>query len=185
VSEQPQALPQGWELFVARLKALLWKVLTFLVLGLIYWIIVAEGLRLTISKLAMPLYKLPLPGVARLGQFKETRKFDLACVFALVLMVAVFKLWDTILRQLYEAESRDEKVLAHPDVHRGLVMVLSVVLLAADAIMFFVGISHQMDGPLGGGGGNVFISLVATVLYVGLIIFMSLESVRLDKRAGK
>lgn len=183
MSEYPY--PRGCEFIAARLKSLGWKVFAFLILGLLYWMIVAEGLRLSISILAMPLRKIPIPGFAVLGQYQETRKLDLACVFALVLMIAVFKLWDANLRQLYDAESRDEQLLANPEFHRALLMVLSVILLGADAVMFYVGISNQMEGPLGGGGGNVLMSLMATVLYVGLVIWVSLESVRLDKRAGK
>jgi len=89
----------------------------------------------------------------------------------------VWYLWVVNLR----AYLGDEDVFNHsgwnPETYRRFVLRLGVVVLGADAILFYIAITQQ------GWSGNrfSFTALVATVIYLAVIIFVSFVSVNLER----
>src|ERR1700693_3263351 len=74
------------------IQLILWKALILLVLGVLYFALVSEGMRYVNAALGQKLHKLAIPGFSYLGLEVSLRKLDLAHCFAIMLMIATYKL---------------------------------------------------------------------------------------------
>ncbi len=162
---------------VAHAKYWLWKALTIVVLGPIYCSVIAEGLRLLVPALGQKLHKLAIPGFALCAQYQETRRLDLAIFLALFLLVAVWWLWEQVLKVLLSTDVAFQNSGWNPEAYKRLVLILGVVVLVADAALFYLSMVQM------GWGGTRFSlpTLLATAAYVAVIVFVSLVSLNLGK----
>src|SRR5438105_900247 len=78
--------------------SMLWKVFTFIVVGIAYVALVSEGLRNLIAAFALRLHKLPIPGFGALRDYRWGYRLDLAHLFALLLMIANWFTWVLVMR---------------------------------------------------------------------------------------
>lgn len=161
----------------ARVKSWAWKLVTVPIIGLIYCVLISEGLRYLFPALAQRLYKLPIPGLSYLRDYEAFYRLDLAHLFSIFLFIAVWYLWVVNLRAYLGDADVFNRSGWNPEAYRRFVLRLGVVVLGADAILFYIAITQQ------GWFGNrfSFTALVATVIYVAVIIFVSFVSVNLER----
>jgi hypothetical protein len=154
--------------FLMWVKYVLWVFVTKGMLGTIYVTVISEGLRTIVPALGQRLFK--QPGLSFLKDYKETHRLDLAPFMAVFILIAVFYLWERILK-IWLSSDRDltwenETIL---------LMGLGSTILGADAILFYTAMA--MDGW---SGSMISISaLLATVCYVAVIVFVSYVTVLL------
>jgi hypothetical protein len=162
---------------VAHAKYWLWKAVTILILAPIYCSVIAEGLRMLVPPLGQKLYKLPIPGFATLGQYQETRRLDLAIFMAIFLLIAVWWLWEQVLKVLLGSDVILQDSGWNPDAYKRVVLILGTVILGADACLFYASMVQ-----MGWGGTRLSVpGLLATAAYLAVIIFVSLVSLTLRK----
>lgn len=137
--------------------------------------IVAEGMRKMMPPLAQRLHMLPIPFFHHLKGFHGWDKLDLAFMLSLLLFFTIYWLWLNVLRQVaYPEKARGSEAFQQ------LVMVIGIVVVCADAVLFYYSLS-QRSGIFGGGVFS-FGALVMTVVYVGVILSFSLGAVHLEER---
>jgi hypothetical protein len=164
--------PIRWGLLWARLRYWSWQLLTKVVLGIIYLMVIAEGLRLVVPALGQKIHK--LPALSSLKDYEATHRLDLASFFSLFMLIGVWSLWGSILRVWLEVDRE-----IHPswdsDNHRRLVVSLGSVILLADACLFYAAMTQI------GWGGAVFSlsALLATSAYLAMIVFVTFVSITL------
>ena len=100
-----------------RWKAWLWKLITIVVLAPIYCSVIAEGLRMLVPALGQKLHKLPIPGFSGFGQYKETHRLDLAIFMAVFLLLAVWWLWEQLLKVFLSTEAVFDNTGWKPDAY--------------------------------------------------------------------
>lgn len=161
----------------AHVKYWAWKAVTIVVLAPIYCSVIAEGLRMLVPALGQKLYKLPIPGIASLAQYQELRRLDLAIFLALFLLIAVWWLWEQLLRVILGSDAAFRDSGWNPDAYKRVVLILGMIVLGADACLFYVSMVQ-----MGWGGTRFSIpALLATAAYLAVIVFVSLVSLNLRK----
>jgi hypothetical protein len=158
-------------------KSLMFTAIVIPVLGLIYWIVNSQGLRLSISIFATKLYDIPLPGFSFLARYKGVDDLDLAHVFAIFMLFAVWFLTVRLLKMFlfgYEADARLNNTF-----HKGFLYSVSAVVILADLVMFYQGILDQTWG-FGSAGGLT--PAIATIGYTGLLAFLAYVHIILERR---
>jgi hypothetical protein len=99
---------------------------------------------------------------------------------AIVLCFAAWYLWVVNLYIHFAADEFFARTKWNPQTYTPFVRSLGVVILGADAILFYVGITQQMGGIFGGAIIS-FSGIIATIAYVGVIIFISFVTVNLER----
>ncbi|MBS0263430.1 MAG: hypothetical protein JSS02_15920 [Planctomycetes bacterium] len=164
----PQRRSVGVIIFL-HLRYWLWQAVSKGFLGFIYLAVISEGLRVLVPALGQKMYKLPLLGFLRM--YEATYRLDLAPFFAMFLLIGVFVLWPRIIavwmtgRSFWECSSEQR-----------LVVVLGSGILFADAVLFYYAMTQMTWGE----STLSFSGLVATVAYVGVLVFVSWFSVVLN-----
>ena len=166
-----------WSLLWAICVYCFWQLLTKLVLGVIYVTLIADGLRQLIPPLGLKLYK-AIPGFSFLQDYEATHRLDIAQPAALVFMVFVWIAWARLL-QLWL--NHDVHVADHDwGNKRGsdIDSILAAVLLVGDACLFYLSLVRVAWS------GTTFSATVAlaTLIYVGIVVFSVLHSLRLRHR---
>jgi hypothetical protein len=93
VAPQPVPAKVEWDFRAWWQRNWNWFLLDCLFLpcmGLMYWTVNAEGLRITFPAMATKLYKVPLASLFRLGHWKLFHEIDIAPFFALAMLIVVF-----------------------------------------------------------------------------------------------
>jgi hypothetical protein len=162
-------------LIFAYLRHWIWTVFKIVVFGMLYIYLISEGLRLVIPALGQKLWK--LPGLSILRNYEETHRLDLAPVFAIVLLIAVFYLWCRVLEGWIFPDHDLQTLGRHPGRYRLFIITLGSVVLGADLVLFYVSMTSM------GWKGVVFSlpALLATAAYAACVIFVSFVSVALHK----
>ncbi len=146
---------------IARIKYWSWKTSSKILLGVVYFSIIAEGLRQIVPVLGQRLHK--LPGLSFLQDYEATYRLDLAPIFAGFLLLAVWSLWASLLKiWLLDDDSQQ-----YSDSHKLLIATLGSTILSVDAYIFYAALSEY-----GWGGMFSFSALIATAAYVGVLIFV-------------
>jgi len=158
-------------------KSFLFNCLVVPVLLLIYGIVNSQGMRMSIAILGMKLYKVPLPGFSYLERLKNVRDLDLAHVFAIFMLIAVWILSTALVENLLFGVRSDSRL--NMRIHTRFLYCLSAVVLIADICMFYRGIADQ-GGLLDEAGGVT--PIIATLGYSGLLAFVAYFHVMLKKR---
>jgi hypothetical protein len=160
----------------ARLKCLLWDVITKLILAVLSVAISSEGLRVLNPEFGQKLAKLPIPGAFLLEQDEIGHRLDVAHGLALILVTVVFLSWANVLRH-WLLPDEPERHGFDADNYHFITTAIGFLILTADAALFFYG-CVQMSW----GGGFSVTTLIATVAYVSVVIAVSLVSVELHQR---
>lgn len=172
-----------WNLVIPRLQCWGWHLLTKVVLGIIYIAIIADGLRYLFPAFGMKLWK--IPGFGELKNYEGTYKLDIAPFLALFLMIAVFTFWHLLVRMWLRREwerTEDENPYGwNGENHSILILSVGGLTLAADLIIFYIAVVQT------GWAGAVFsfTALIATVAYLGVLLYVSYVSVCLHERYSK
>ena len=162
---------------IAKLKSWAWKIFTVPIIWLMYCVLISEALRYLLPVLATRIHKLPLPFVSYLRYWEGFHRLDIAHLFAILLCMAVWFLWVEILTAFLSNERSVERSGWNPDAYRCFVNLLGGVVLSCDAILFYIAVT-QLDW---GSSRFSFAALVATAIYLGVIVFVSFVSVKLDR----
>jgi hypothetical protein len=158
-------------------KLFLFNCLVVPVLLLIYGIVNSQGMRVSIVTLGMKLYRVPLPGFSYLERLKNLRDLDLAHVFSVFMLVAVWILTTALVEHLLFGVRSDSRL--NTRLHTRFLYCLSATVLICDVAMFYRGIADQ-GGLLDEAGGVT--PIIATVGYSGLLAFVAYFHVMLKKR---
>jgi hypothetical protein len=168
-----------WPLIRARVKAWLWDFAAKVILGVIYFAVISEGLRILIPPLGQKLYKLPIPFLAALEDDEVGHRLDLAHAFSLFLLIGVYALWSRVLRLYLSAGEGFDDSGWNSKNHRQLIVGMAAVLLGADAALFYIAMTE-----LGwAGSGFSFTAIVATTCYIAVLIYVTFVSVTLHRKA--
>lgn len=164
-----------WRVFMAVALSVLFHVITKAALGVVYFAVIAEGLRVVMPALGMKLYK--IPGLSVLQDFEGTFRLDLAHCLSIFLLIAVWMLWTKILEMWLECDESFQNSTWNATNHRRLIIVLGSVILFSDAFLFYVAVVE-----LGWTGSSLsFTALVVTSAYLGVIISMTYIGILLDQ----
>lgn len=130
-----------------------------------------------VPALGQKLHKLAIPGFSMFGQYQETRRLDLAMFMALFLLVAVWWLWEQVLKVFLSSEETFDKSGWNADAYKRVVLILGIIILGADACLFYASMVQ-----IGWGGTRLSVpALLATAAYLAVIVFVSLVSLNLRK----
>jgi hypothetical protein len=149
------------DLEMARVKLIAWKILTGLTLGILYVKVIAEGCRFLV------------PGLGR----ELMLGLDGAIILSFFLMLAVWKLWELAICSFLGIESAFRIRGWNTEGHERFVVILSIVLLFSDAALFYLSVARlSWKGTV-----LSFTALIATCIWLGVIVFVSFVSVHLRR----
>lgn len=161
-------------------KLVLWNAVTLPLVGLIYWVVNAQGIRAQMPVFALRLHKIPLPGFSYLRDFEGLYHLDLAHVLAVLLLGFVWYFWIvTVKVLLYGHDEVADPRLNHHTYYLFL-FTLAGVLILGDAIVFYCGLFDHVDSLWG--ETSPFVPIVATMLYMALLAATSMVHVHLVVR---
>lgn len=164
-----------------RTKAVVLKVWFVLLVLLVAWPVVSEGMRLMYPVMSQRLSKLPLPGFSHLKDYEGLHRADLAHVLSAALLAMVAHLWVSNIRlQLVKAHAEELGAKWDLGVYRLLVRALGGGVLLADAALFFYGLSARMGGSWDTAATPTIPSLLMTAAYVGGVVYAAFVTVTLD-----
>ncbi|MDA8746016.1 hypothetical protein N9N28_15430 [Rubripirellula amarantea] len=132
------------------------------IVGTIYATIIAEGLRRLMPIFQLRLYKLPIPGAGLARQYDGFDRLDTAIVMSLLLFVLVTWIWNRIFTELLGFGTIMQRRSQAPIVF-GLLSFVAFVILAGDALIFYVGLSSQSSS--GWSETPSYVAPVATLIY--------------------
>jgi hypothetical protein len=161
-----------WPLYRAYLQYGAWQVATKAILGVLYFAVISEGLRLLIPSLGMKIRK--LPALDSFADYEATYRLDLAHFFAIFLLVAAWCLWAALLRAWLNIDRPNSAQLA-------LVYLMALVILTADAWLFYLGMAE-----LNWGGSKFSLAaLLATAAYIVVLMFVTYVAIGLKETIQK
>ena len=167
----------AFALVIAYVKYWGWQIMTKLCLGLIYLAVIAEGLRYLIPPLGQKLWKIGIPGLDMLRDYESLYRLDLAMFFSLGILIAVFQLWVWLLQVHLFLEDPEGDEAWNSEKRVLLITWLAATILGGDAILFYVSMCQ-----VGWGGGAISLSaLVATAVYVAVLVFVSMMTIVLRR----
>ena len=158
----------------ANFKSFLFSVLVIPVLGMIYWIVNSQGIRISLPIFGTRLHKIPIPGFSFLQHYQNVRDLDLAHLFAVFMLFAVWVLSVALLEIHLFGIRADERL--NMRYHIRFLYCISAIVIITDILMFYRGIADQ-GGLLDASGGLT--PLIATVGYTGLLAFVAYVHVML------
>ena len=123
--------------------------------------IAAEGARNLLDVAQMKLSRLPVPLLAELEKYQGFQDLDLAFLISGLLAVVVTYVWIRVITEL-KGQGTVWKAGSKPAPIVYLYASIAAILITADALLFFKGISIR-----GGGWGQMHVSvpILATILY--------------------
>lgn len=153
-----------------KLKAVAWKFFTLPPIMIVYIMLVAPGLRFIAPEFGVKLHKFPLPGFSYLRHYEGFDRIDLAHIFAVIMLVAV---WYFLLK-LMTIVFADQFFFADKRWNSGpyswFVLGTGLALLAIDCLLFYT--SLTCHGSVFGGAVFSFSATLATALYLALNLFI-------------
>ncbi len=162
------------ELLLARVKLLAWETGMGSLLSVAYLKMTAEGIRLLHSMTAVKLSR-EYPWLAR---YQETRNLDVAQIIALIMMVVTMT---SLFCGLKKWLTDDETDNLDPERARVVVYASAILFPGLDGALFYAA-ARQM-----GWSESLlsFPAILMTVLWIGLLIFVSYVSVSLHQNIKK
>lgn len=161
-----------------NVKLIVLRAVTLPVLIVIYSVVIANGLRLSLpGALSMKLYKIPLPFLSLLEHYKNYRDLDIAIALAMVMLGVILFLSHSLLELLLFGPRTEQGLIA--GTHARVLTVLCVVLVSVDLAMFYRGISES-SGLFDEGGGTT--PILATIGYAALLFAVAYADVMFKHR---
>ena len=148
------------------LKSWAWKIFTLPIIGIVYITLISEGLRLLIPVLGQKLYKFPLPFVSAMRNYHPWDRLDLAYFFSILLLIAVWYLWKVTLKVYLSYEGQAVPPGWDPAKYRGFVLTIAVIILSADAFLFYFAMTQQVYWKT----QFSFTALLATGAYICVLL---------------
>ena len=177
VTYQREKRPFSWPLFWARAKLWAWLLLTKTALAVIYVSMIREALATLIPALAQKLSR-AVPGLAFLANYEETKRLALAFFMAVFLLLAVVCLWHRVLSLwLYGHREQQASATDYRKRREKLYATLAVLIIAVDASLFYFAMIQS-------GWGQAEFSwsaILATVGYLGVLLFLTLATIQLGE----
>ena len=133
------------------------------IVAICYQTIGADGMRRMMSGLSLRLHKLPIPGAEYLKSYSGFERLDIAMLAATALFVAVAILWVRVFRELQDVGELKQQRNENP-IRFFLLVIIAGIVIAADAGIFFVGLSSQASN--GWSETPAYVPVAATVLYM-------------------
>lgn len=162
-----------------KFKLFLWTATTLPCIGILYWHIVAAGIRVQMPVFAFPLRKLPLPGFSYLAHYEGAYKLDLANVFSVFLLFAVWHLWVVMQRlYLFGHDPRSRPPSIDHDRYRRIVLSLGIPIVLGDTLIFYCGVADKVDALWG--SSSLFVPIVASAMYMAVLAFVAFVHVVLE-----
>lgn len=164
---------------IAKLKSWAWDIVSGIILGIIYWTVISEGLRLLLPVLGQRIHKVPIPGFSYFDRFEATHRLDLAHGLSIFLFIAMWKLWALILEDRLGSDQHfRDSGWEDTDAYKSLVLLLGRVILGADAVLFYIAMTQM------GWSGSAFSipAIIASISYVAVLVFVKLVSINLAKK---
>ncbi|MEO9932368.1 hypothetical protein [Rhodopirellula bahusiensis] len=107
--------------------------------------VAAQGMREMVPVMRTRLYRLPFPGIENLRDYQGFSELDLSHLASALLFLAVTFIWVRVLAELKGYGEvmgyRKTSVLIF-----GLYAGIAIIILGADAFVFYVGLASQGDG---------------------------------------
>lgn len=153
---------------IAHIKFWAWKVVTMLILGPIYIAIISEGLRTLIPALGQRISRIPF--LDFFDDFDATHRLDLAHLMSLVLLIAVWWLWDRLLTIWLGGDFDAQGFNA--ELFKKIIYILGTTIVGTDACLFFLSVTQSTWG----GSSFSFSAILATACYLAILIFVSFVS---------
>ena len=168
---------QTGSVWSARIKYWAFVIIVkFGALGLIYVEVISAGWRALMPDLSKKLYKTAFPGAWLLEEDETGHKLDLATVAAIILFGVVLMLWPLMLKYWLTPDEPPETQW-DPGRYRGLIYCLGILVLGGDIAMFLYSVIKT-----GWAGESIsFTSVVATILYVAIVITICLIGMNLKQ----
>jgi hypothetical protein len=163
-----------------KFKSWLWKIVTFPLVAILCCTVNAQGARSMVPILGMPLHKLPFPFFSRLRDYEGLHRLDLAVLFSFLLLIAVWYLWTVMMWIWFAPNQFFARTGWEPEKYTRFVFALAIVILSADALLFYAGMVQEMGGLFGGAVISIP-AILATVAYMSALIFVSFVSVNLQR----
>jgi len=132
------------------------------IVATIYAQVVAEGLRLLMPVFQLRLYKLPLPGAGVARDYDGFDRIDLAILMSLLLFLVVTWLWIRIFTEL-QGHGRVYQQRQQSPIVFALLSFIAFVIVAGDAMIFYVGLSTQSAS--GWTETPSYVAPIATLIY--------------------
>lgn len=165
----------NWALVFARVRYWAWWILTKIALGIVCLGVISEGLRLFVPALGQKLYRMPM--LYFLKNYQETRNLDIAPFLAIFFLISTWALIEQIIRMWVREKEAVKQYRWNPERQWQIVVGLGTVLVTADSILFYFAVAGMSWG------GSIFSvsAFLATVAYLGVIVFTSYVSVCLSE----
>jgi hypothetical protein len=164
----PFTRPVNGQSIKARLKSGGWTIFAKGIFAMVYVGILSEGFRVLVPAMTRKVYRLPFLGF--LKQYEEFYKLDLAPIFALILMFAVFWLTGRMIRAWLDL--RPDHRLSQGE---RIDICFGAPLFVLDSLFFYFGACHMKWGSV---GLDIWV-LLATVTYSLVVLYVSYVSVTL------
>jgi hypothetical protein len=168
----------NWELYWRWSLLVLWCLFIKLPIAGVYVIIVSDGFRSLVQASAIRFSKTPIIGPF-FGTYKVLEKIDGAYVLAIALMLAVFYFWDRLLNYWLDGEDfLAAQAWKNKEWYVKFITVGGGTVLGGDACLFLRAVTN-----IGWKGTKfTFSALVAVIVYIAVIVFVTFVSVELKKR---
>lgn len=164
-------------------RVVLWNAITMPLIGLLYWVVNAQGIRSEFPVFARRLYQLPLPGLSRLRGYEGLHILDLAHVLAILLLGFVWYFWILVIRVWLYGEDPVKDPSLNRSSYYVFIFTLSGVMILGDATVFYCGLFDHVGSMWG--ETNRFVPFVATMLYMGLLAAAAKVHVHLTHQASR
>jgi len=167
----------NWPLVWARLKYYGWRIGTKSIVLIVYVTLIRDGLTSLFDPFATRLAKLPLLGF--LDSYEITYKIDLALVTAIGIFAGVSYSWDQAIRLWALGDDSKLKAgkLTHYDRRSFVVYALAIAMLLTDLCLMYMAVT---EAGWGSRGGFSFSALIVSILYAGVLVFVTFMSLQLE-----
>lgn len=172
--EMPPDRKLTLELVFAGVKLWCFRAIKALI-GLGYVVVITEGLRMVVPALGMKLHNMPLLGA--LKTFEGWHDLDLAPFAAVLIFLFSSSLWCSLLEVWLYDDSSLQATGRCPVRYQQCIRVLGVVILLADACLFYRALTFA------GWSGSDFstTALFSAMAYLAILVSVCLVSVNLKR----
>ncbi len=157
------------------LKLLAWETVTKGLLGIVYFVLIAEGIRQVLPTLGIKLSK--IPGLGLLSEYEGIHKLDLAHLLSIIILIFAWIQWRELLLVWLSPEPEQSAFGWRPRRHQEITVILAAVVLISDGLLFY---SAMADLAWNGSWFSIT-AFIATVVYVAILVFVTFVSINMKR----
>lgn len=165
------------DLIFARVQFFAWRIVSTIGFAILYAFLLSEGLRLMFAASARKLHTIPF--LSWMKGYEDLHRLDIATLMAAGFMFIIMFIWERLLdlliygkRSAVEADQQDRE--------SKLFLYVGIGFLVCDAVTFYASIVSLSWG----GSKFSFTALIATAMWVGMVIVLAHLTNRLRRRAN-